>query len=81
MLAKHHPMLFIEVGDYSIRNKEGIAEDNYEYGTVTRSLLGAIAEHGYKFYYEEDLSPMNSIEELLDKYTLYNSTTNLFAWV
>lgn len=79
MLSAYHPILLLEVCDYTLRDAFGADPAHYPYGQQVRKMLGLLMEMGYSFQYEEDLSPATSIDEVLRRYDLSKISTNLLC--
>ena len=55
LLAAHHPLLVLELGDYTLRAAGDRIED----------MVAYLVKCGYRFYREADFTPFSSIDKLL----------------
>lgn len=79
-LIRCRPTLMLEVCDYTLRDAAGRKEDStYEYGTETRAMLQGLVDLGYRFRWEENMEPVESIEDPLRLFDLAIRSINLVA--
>lgn len=82
-LRRFRPSMIIEVCEYTLRGAAGLGylsrADDPNYGAEVQAMLMHLTDLGYRFLWEEDLSPVDIIDEAATRFDLSARSINLVA--
>jgi len=78
-LTKYHPVLILEVCDYTLRAAAAQRGVLHERGEAAKNLLLSLLGLGYRFWREEDFSPAPDVDAILASFDLVKSGINLIC--
>jgi len=79
MLAAQHPILILEVCDYTLRATAAQAGRIYQKGAAAKDMLLNLQRLGYRFWGEEDFAPAPDIDAIVSSFDLDKSGINLIC--